>query len=162
MNKVALSTILLAFGLTSAFAAEISGQNRNGVILSMTESQVPGQQGRAIRQISEQFQTVKNSNPLFIGTSVQVAQQEVNGDRVIHHGFGETRNNQGDTYIWTANGTGQLQNGLPVEAGGRWEIVSGTGKLQNVKGSGQYNCKFGPNTINGCDWSGNIEGAPSM
>jgi hypothetical protein len=162
MKTVALSTAILALGLTSAFAAPISGQNRNGVILSMTESQIPGQQGRAIRQISEQFQTVKNSNPLFVGNSVEVAQQEVNGDKVAHHGFGETRNNQGDTYIWTANGTMQLQNGVPTEAAGRWEIVSGTGKLQNAKGSGQYNCKFGPNTINGCDWSGDIEGAPSM
>jgi hypothetical protein len=164
MMKTALAGLLLAATSLTAYGADISGQNRNGSILSSTESQPPGLegQGHIIKQVSQAFVVQNTSNPLFAGTAVEVAQQEVNGDKVAHHGFGRTRNNEGDTYIWTANGTGQLQNGQVVSGSGKWEIVNGTGKFARVRGSGQYNCKFGPDTINGCDWSGQIDGAPSM
>jgi hypothetical protein len=102
---------------------------------------------------------VNASTPAFTGTAFLVAHAEINGDAGTFKGFGANHiSGSSDVAYFDVTGQGIAQNGQMSEITGTFQWVGGKGKLQNVRGGGPFTCKFGPGTINGCDWSGTPEG----
>lgn len=146
---------------TSAYAAgeRVTGQNRDYQTLTEVTSNVPGQQGRTVKQFTNTFRIENASDPTFNGTAIEIVHQEINGSNVTARVWGETRSgsNNKDIIYWAVNNvTGQLSGETMTINNGQFEWTGGTGKFQNIKGGGSFNCQFGSG-MNGCNWDAQAE-----
>ena len=158
MRKLALATALLVSTAICAQAGDkVTGTNGDLQNLGQLTSAVPGEQGATIRQNTVIWRTVNASNPVFNGMSAAVEQHVIRGAVDQVKGWGSTQNATGDIHYYMYSGTGKV-DGQVMNGTGEFEWTGGAGKLQGIKGTGIYSCKFGPDQPNTCDWSGTPEG----
>jgi hypothetical protein len=165
MKRTLTAVSVGVLGLTpitfAAYAAaeKWQGQTRGYQILSEVSSPVPGQEGHALKQYSTAFQLINTTNPALSGISLQVSHEEIVGNDIAAKGYATTKSSNGMEIYWSFSGTGKVKEGTYQ---GTFQWTGGTGKFKNLKGNGEYSCKFGPDTMNGCDWSSQAEGLEGM
>jgi hypothetical protein len=71
-------------------------------------------------------------------TGQDVATSEVSGAALRDNGFHTATMDNGDKFTVRFTGTGTMNKDNTGAFEGKWTIVSGTGKLKGVKGSGTY------------------------
>lgn len=68
--------------------------------------------------------------------------KEVRGNQASVRGYVTETTASGDKFSYRIQGEQVIDHGKTVSEHGRWTIVSGTGKLQGLKGKGTYNGKL--------------------
>ena len=102
---------------------------------------------------------VNASTTEFTGTAFLVAHAEINGGSGTFRGFGANHiTGSSDVAYFDVTGQGKAASGqmseIPENSSGLVERAN----YRNLHGGGPFTCGFGPDTINGYDWSGTPEG----
>ena len=163
--KVTLSlavSLALCVLITPAEAEkrQVSGTDIAGPVISETKSNPGGVPGHEIIQRVTHY-TTTSSDPELDGTQgISYMQLDSTGGTGSHRGYAVQTYKNGDKDITYNEGTHTLtimdDGSWEANWEGTWKVISGTGKFENMKGSGTYKGKGTPKGSS-TDWVGEKE-----